>query len=388
MSKAILVQGLAYGDEGKGATVDFLCRQLLVNLVVRFNGGSQAAHNVVTPEGVHHTFSQFGSGMLANNKVRTHLSRFMLVDPLTMMNEAEALTSKRVHGVWNRTTVDPRCVVVTPFHKRVNRLREESRGDARHGSCGMGIGVAREWWLRHGGGVLLAGDLSDFDLTRHKLRLLESLALQEFSGALIGAVDRLDLAIDYYNWVKYVHFYAALPPSELTVFEGAQGVLLDETHGEAPYNTWTDCTFANADALLDEAGVAAEDRLRVGCLRTYLTRHGAGPLPGELDCAFDGPSEAHNGTNKWQGHFRKAPIDFGVIERALSIAGGVDCLALSHLDCLPDDAAYFILALESALRTPVGIAAYGPTATHRELTPSWKDAWRAKAEKAGEAACL
>lgn len=69
MSRAILVQGLAFGDEAKGATVDKLCRELPVDLIVRFNGGGQAEHNVVTPTGVHHTFSQFGAGMLANDKV-------------------------------------------------------------------------------------------------------------------------------------------------------------------------------------------------------------------------------------------------------------------------------------------------------------------------------
>jgi adenylosuccinate synthase len=377
MSKAILVQGLAYGDEAKGATVDFLCRQLPVDLVVRFNGGSQAAHNVVTPEGAHHTFSQFGSGMLANNKVRTHLSRFMLVDPLTMMNEAKALQSEQafVHGLWNRTTVDPRCVVITPFHKRLNRLREEKRGDARYGSCGMGVGAAREWHLQYGEDVLLAGDVLDYDKTVKKLRFLRDLLFAEtgIDTLLFGDYELGHLRYDYTNvWANRVNFSETLPSSDLAVFEGAQGVLLDETHGETDHNTWTDCTFANADALLDEVGMAEEDRLRIGCLRTYLTRHGHGPFK-----AFDGGSyieEPHNDTNQWQGVFRSGPMDYELIRKSLGHIGVVDCIALSHMDCVDPTYQNWVEQFERQLVTTVGITSNGPTALHREFTPGWSQA--------------
>src|SRR6185437_7482443 len=107
---AFLVAGLAFGDEGKGATVDALCRKFPIDLIVRYNGGCQAAHNVIAPEGTHHTFSQFGSGMLANHHVRTHLSQYMMVEPLSMMNEASSLSWK-TRDPFSRTTVHARCPV-------------------------------------------------------------------------------------------------------------------------------------------------------------------------------------------------------------------------------------------------------------------------------------
>lgn len=413
MNRAILVQGLGYGDEAKGATVDFLCRTLPVDLVVRFNGGPQAAHNVVTPEGVHHTFAQFGSGMLANVSVRTHLSRFMLVDPLTMMNEARALNvavqktwlengglgtfSASPASVWARTTVDPRCVVITPYHKQVNRLREEARGGARHGSCGMGVGVAREWSLSHTADTLYAGDLADFDVTKRKLarllgRAMKACGREAFEGH--SKADLLDLVIDYHKWYELVTMSATLPTSQLAVFEGAQGVLLDETHGEAPYHTWTDCTFANADKLCGETGIATEDRFRIGCLRTYSTRHGAGPLEDE---GYPGVSllthpEPHNAANKWQGDFRLAPFNERLVKRAVEIVGGVDLLALSHCDysAHPNPAAY--VAAATGLR--VGIAAYGPAASDRRCTSFLADVRRSRQNRpwytdaAQEAPCL
>lgn len=386
MSKAILVAGLAYGDEGKGATVDFLCRQLPVDLVVRYNGGSQAAHNVVAPNGVHHTFAQFGSGMMANVRVRTHLSRHMLVDPLSMMNEAEALTQKLEdefragpNWVWDHTTVDPRCVIITPFHQRVNRLREEARGDARHGSCGMGVGVARELSLKYGDEVLLASDLQQSgDFLMHMLMN----TAEKMNGELKLSYQAMrdwcrQLTRQYQTWPVTLREDAkVLAGSELAVFEGAQGVLLDETHGVAPHNTWTDCTFGNADKLLDEAGMS--DRFRVGCLRTYFTRHGAGTLKDEeaVDSAgyrWLARLEPHNAKNEWQGAFRAAPFDFDLAKHAVEIVGGVDCVALSHLDRFEVATGPLIDLINREIAS-VGIVAAGPAATHREFTTVWADA--------------
>src|SRR5437773_11389748 len=88
--QAIIVIGLAFGDEGKGSIVDFLTRRYNAHTVVRFNGGPQAGHNVVTSDGRHHTFSQFGSGTFVPG-VRTLLSRFVLIEPYAMFKEAAHL---------------------------------------------------------------------------------------------------------------------------------------------------------------------------------------------------------------------------------------------------------------------------------------------------------
>src|ERR1019366_7260396 len=118
---AHIVVGMAYGDEGKGATVDFLVRKRNAGLVVRFNGGPQALHNVVTPDIRHHGFSQFGSGTFVPG-VRTHLSRFMLVNPMNMMEEADHLRILGVLDALERISVDPRALIITPFQREVNRI--------------------------------------------------------------------------------------------------------------------------------------------------------------------------------------------------------------------------------------------------------------------------
>lgn len=92
--RAYILAGLGYGDEGKGAWTDFLARTEPVHTVVRFNGGAQAGHNVITPDGRHHTFAQFGSGTFVRG-VNTHLSRFMLVNPLRSAEERRTRRPRR-----------------------------------------------------------------------------------------------------------------------------------------------------------------------------------------------------------------------------------------------------------------------------------------------------
>ena len=90
MRRAILTVGLGFGDEGKGATVDYLTRALDADLVVRYSGGSQAGHNVELPDGRRHTFAQFGAGTLArlDDPPRTYLGPQMVLDPPALRREA------------------------------------------------------------------------------------------------------------------------------------------------------------------------------------------------------------------------------------------------------------------------------------------------------------
>ena len=88
--QAFIVVGLGYGDEGKGTVTDYLTRKFQAHTIIRFNGGSQAAHHVVTNEGLTHCFAQFGSGSLVAN-VKTYLSSYMVVDPLSLIVENKAL---------------------------------------------------------------------------------------------------------------------------------------------------------------------------------------------------------------------------------------------------------------------------------------------------------
>src|SRR4028118_1916790 len=99
-----VVTDLGFGDAGKGSVTDYLGRGG-ASAVVRFNGGRQAGHNVVTPDNIHHTFRQFGSASFTPG-IKTHLSRFMLVSPLPLWNEAIELAQKGVPDAIFRMSID------------------------------------------------------------------------------------------------------------------------------------------------------------------------------------------------------------------------------------------------------------------------------------------
>lgn len=334
MKEHVIVVDLGYGDAGKGGIVDWLCSRSAgrpVHAVVRFNGGAQAAHHVLSPDGAAHAFAQFGSGTFTPG-VRTFLSRHMLVDPLAMTAEAAHLASLGVPDPFGLVTVDRDALLTTPYHQAANRAREAARGAGRHGSCGMGIGETAWYALRHADDAPRAGDCEAPRVLGRKLSLLRD-RLAADAGFARRAVPPPDVvAAAFRAWAGRVTLAAEGHLARLlrtgpVVFEGAQGVLLDEWRGFHPYTTWSTTTFGNAAALLAEAG---QDAVRLGVIRCYMTRHGPGPFVTE-DPALDLP-ESHNRDGRWQGPFRTGHLDAVALRYATEVCGGVDEVALTHLD--------------------------------------------------------
>jgi adenylosuccinate synthase len=406
----VIVADLGYGDAGKGTVVDWLCASRPVHAVVRFNGGAQAAHTVVLRDGRRHTFAQFGSGTLRPG-VRTHLSRFVVVDPLALAAEAAHLAGIGVPDALDRLTVDRNALLATPYHVAANRARERARGADRHGSCGMGVGEAMAYQLAHPEDAPRVADCQAPFVLRRKLVALRDRLTAEVGPLDAPPVDDCALAFAAFAArasIVDTPFTAALVKAGDVVFEGAQGVLLDEWHGFHPYTTWSTTTFANADKLLAEAGMAGE-ATRLGVLRVVTTRHGPGPLVTE-DPALR-LTDPHNPTNAWQGRFRFGHFDAVAHRYALAVAGGVDGLALTHLDVVdrrllmchaydwtdrlePGPAGdldrqaaltrrlmvtapryrdppgrHWVGAVEEALRTPVVLTSHGPTAEDKSVRP-------------------
>jgi adenylosuccinate synthase len=328
----VIVVDLGYGDAGKGTVVDWLCSRegsRPVHAVVRFNGGAQAAHHVVTRDGRCHAFAQFGSGTFTPG-VRTHLSRFVLVDPLALAGEAAHLASIGVPGALELLTVDRDALIATPYHQAANRAREVARGASRHGSCGMGIGETASYALAYPDDAPRVGDCATPRVLGRKLTALRDRLTGELGPLTAPPVaDVCDAYRDFASRVNVVDggCLARLMRAGPVVFEGAQGVLLDEWRGFHPYTTWSTTTSANAEQLLAEAGQTA---LRLGIIRCYMTRHGPGPLVTE-DTSLALP-EPHNGHNPWQGPFRTGHLDAVALRYSIEATGGVDAIALTHLD--------------------------------------------------------
>jgi adenylosuccinate synthase len=248
--------------------------------------------------------------------------------------------------------VDARCRITTPYHQAAGRLREWQRGPAAHGSCGVGVGETVRHALQHPDQALHYGDLTDAAQARDKLAALRRTLAAEFDLPQLARVETWAaearvLADEGLGGLWLAHTRELLrqvPPAEpaavaerlqrggTVLFEGAQGMLLDEWHGFHPHTSWSSIGPKAVEAVLDDAGVDAPVQ-HLGVLRSYLTRHGAGPLPTH-DAALDGLREAHNASDGWQGVFRRGHPDALLLRYALDAAGPLHGLLLSHLDAL------------------------------------------------------
>ena len=350
-AKAFVVVDLGFGDAGKGTITDFLVRSQGARLVVRYNGGAQAGHNVVTEDGRHHTFSQFGSGTFVRG-VRTHLTCSVVIHPSALLVEDRRLTSVGVPDALDRLTVAPDARVTTPYHQALGRLRELARARGRHGTCGVGVGETVRDELRHPNDVLRAADLwargsaLDAKLGRVRERLWREarVALASCGDDPVAHQEMhiFDEEQVLGRWVDLIAPLRArrgmltdvvggdLLSESAVVLEGAQGVLLDEHCGFHPHTTWTTCTTDDASSWLREQNFAGPVH-RVGVMRTYATRHGQGPLPSAAP-ELDHLDEPHNSDFGWQGRFRRGWPDPLLWRYALCATGGVDSVAITHLD--------------------------------------------------------
>jgi adenylosuccinate synthase len=351
--KAYMIVDLGFGDAGKGTMTDWFAREEQAHTVIRFNGGSQAAHNVVAPDGRHHTFSQFGSATFVPG-VRTHLSQFMIVNPAAMVREAEVLAGKGVPDAFARTTIHSQALVTTPFHIAANRLKEISRGAARHGSCGGGISEAAADALTLGDSVVRVGDLRDRDTLSRKLAfaqrnkrgqldaLIKNLGVHPQAKAEIRALESAEVIDSYMRRVEAFLAQANVVNSNAflkqcdgnIIFEGAQGVLLDEWHGFHPYTTWSNCTFDNAYEINRECAFHLGEIVRVGVVRGYATRHGAGPFVTEDAELTRLIPDRHNVMDDWQRSFRVGWFDAVATRYAIRACHRIDKLVVTCMDRL------------------------------------------------------
>ena len=340
---AWVVVDLGFGDAGKGTVTDFLARDQDVGLVVRFNGGAQAGHNVITPDGRHHTFSQFGAGSFVPG-VRTLLGPDFLLHPWGMAIEADHLAAAGLTDAWSRTAVDRRARVITPYQQATNRIREQLRGAGAHGTCGIGIGECAADALHHPEDALRAGDLQSPDRLRKRLEAQRDRKRAELAmlpGArrlpdhtLFDDTELIDRVIAAWQDVAERMWLSSAAETDhmlrqhpRVVFEGAQGVLLDEDWGFHPHTTWSRCTPQAALPLLDDRPIT-----RLGVSRVTTVRHGAGPLPTFDPALTAALPEPHNDSGGWQGRFRVGALDAVLLRYAIAACQGLDGIALTWLD--------------------------------------------------------
>lgn len=350
--RARAVIGANFGDEGKGLITDYLCKTG-GEVVVRFNGGAQAGHTVCTPEGLRHVFGHFGSGTLYG--VPTFLSQYFVCNPILFFREMQQLDAMHVTA---DVFAHPDCLVSTFADMIINQRKELKRADKRHGSCGVGIHET----IQRSAISELKITISDLWNRSNGLPAKMAEICGKYATFRTGAAINEPAMTEAFlkccaEFANAVH-PAGIGQCKDPIFEGAQGLLLDQDRKEYwPHVTHSSVGMRNVRALCAQAGITEVDSYYIS--RTYLTRHGAGPLPGE-NPALEYRDDT-NVNHLFQGPLRFAPMDIGLRDRCAADANGEYKLVLTHCD-----------QLEPAIKAD--LYSYGPT---RANVRGWKE--RAKA---------
>jgi adenylosuccinate synthase len=352
------VVGLQWGDEGKGKVVDILAEHS--DIVVRYNGGSNAGHTVVVDD------NRFALHLLPSGSVRPNvncvIANAVVVDPEVLIAEIESLAQKNI-TLNGRLFISENAHLVLDYHKREDQLREESLGKNKLGTTARGIGpcyadkVGRSYAIR-------TGDLRYLEQLKTKLQ-----AVVEYKNKVFASVygqgsgvrgqgsesispipdprsliplnaDQIFEKCKTYadkllpfvtDTTEFLH--KAVAHSRSILFEGAQGSLLDLDHGTFPY-----VTSSNSSALGMPAGCGVPGKVvdkYVGVVKAYTTRVGAGPFPTEQDNEIGQyiRDRGHEyGTTT--GRPRRCGWFDAVAASYSTKIGGIDSVALMHLDTL------------------------------------------------------
>lgn len=330
-----LVVGSQWGDEGKGKIIDYLSQN--ADYVIRFHGGNNAGHTVVNsfgkfalhlvPSGI---FNKKSKALITNGTV---LDLEVLLSEIAMLNKAGVSTH-------NRLFISPRCHLIMPYHKLLDRLYEEAKGKHKTGTTGRGIGPVYADKVSYNG--IRLGDLLDKKVFLNKLeiQLLVKNKLLSALGEHPLSLDELEKQftpvakkIKPYVIEPYSLVQKALQAKKNILLEGAQGMFLDNDWGTYPFVTASTVVAGGATA---GAGIAPRHINRVvGVVKAYTTRVGAGPFPTELlDADGDRFRREGNEFGTTTGRPRRCGwFDAELVRFAAELNGFTD-LAITKLDIL------------------------------------------------------
>lgn len=351
MKTAKIVIGANFGDEGKGLMTDYFAneakKQSKSCLVVCHNGGSQRGHTVVSPSGLKHVFHHFGSGNFEG--ADTYLAPEFIVNPIIFNKELSELKTKELI---TKCFVDRDCRFTTPFDMMMNQIVEDYRGDSKHGSCGLGIFetiLRSETEKSHTVYEFANMPVSDMRIlfddiaTKYLPHRLKQLGIESIPAKWTEILSSKDNIIEnYINDFIQMQDNVQIVNSDIVddydyvIFEGAQGLLLDQNNlSYMPNLTPSNTGIKNP---LDLIGKREVDIEVCYVSRTYMTRHGAGRF--DTECSKSDINEKMvdltNIPNPYQDTIRYGMLIIDDLKnRIISDLGNVKVnksLAITHLN--------------------------------------------------------
>jgi adenylosuccinate synthase len=337
--------GANYGDEGKGRTTDYFAMQSNKPIIVRFNGGAQAGHSVNFGEH-RHVFSHFGAATLRN--IPSYFTKDFVCCPDMFVMEYVELREKMGYKFVEENNSFPKqyynekCLITSPWDVIVNRVKEFARGTSKHGSVGLGFGETIERQEKFSDITLNVRHLhycfNSLDKEKGKQYFIEMCRIyvneyftpifDQYKDVIKSCPDIRDI-VDNFESVAYTFYKLCrmfiekieivnnevefLKKFDDIIFEGAQGLALDQNSKDFPHVTRSNTGVKN---VLNAVNALKNDfAIEVSYVsRPYFTRHGAGPLRNEVRM----PSEIGfhvvdktNVLNDFQDHLRFASFNLG-----------------------------------------------------------------------------
>lgn len=332
-----LILGTQWGDEGKGKIIDTL--STTSDFVVRFQGGNNAGHTVINEFG---TFKMhlLPSGIFSP-KVTAFITNGVVLDLPTLIEEIEMLEKSGI-SLKDRFFISPRCHLIMPYHKLLDRLFEEAKGDGKIGTTGRGIGPVHADKVSYNG--IRISDLLEPKEFRSKLTT--QLAVKNKILVALGEkpLEVAEIEAEYAAYKEKLARYVKEPYPVLRkaikdkkgiLLEGAQAVLLDNDWGTYPFVTASTVVSGGITAY---TGIPPQELSRVvGVAKAYATRVGGGPFPTELlDEIGDKIQTVGVEFGATTGRPRRCGwLDIELLKFSVELNGVTD-IALTKLDVLDD----------------------------------------------------
>ncbi|NKY37576.1 adenylosuccinate synthase [Nocardia speluncae] len=333
---AIVLIGAQWGDEGKGKATDLLGGR--VQWVVRYQGGNNAGHTVVLPNGDNFALHLIPSGILTPG-VRNVIGNGVVVDPGVLLDELAGLEERDVDTSGLLLSADAHLIM--PYHVAIDKVTERFLGNNKIGTTGRGIGPCYQDKVARVG-VRVADVLDEKILTQKVEAALEfknQVLVKIYNRRALEPQQVVDEVLAQAE--KFAHRISdtrlelnlALERGETVLLEGSQGTLLDVDHGTYPYVTSSNPTAGGAAV---GAGIGPNQIDTVlGILKCYTTRVGSGPFPTEL---FDESgaylAKAGGEVGVTTGRARRCGWFDAVIARYATRVNGITDYFLTKLDVL------------------------------------------------------
>ena len=332
-----IVIGSQWGDEGKGKIIDYLSKD--ADYVVRFHGGNNAGHTVIN------TYGKFAMHLVPSGvfgkTAKAIIANGVILDLEVLVKEIETLERAGIK-LSGRLFISPRCHVIMPYHKILDKLYEKTKGKAKTGTTGKGIGPTYSDKVSYNGIRLF----DFYDRKKFSEKLKTQLLIKNKILRALGEKQLFQKEIErnyfkLFNKIKpfvaesFPIIFDALEKNKEILLEGAHGVFLDNDWGTYPFVTASNVL---SGAATSGAGIPPQKIGRViGVAKAYTTRVGFGPFPTELfDKNGEVLTEKGHEYGTTTGRKRRCGwFDAELIRFASKINGFTD-LALTKLDILDD----------------------------------------------------